>query len=65
MTSPILLASSLLAVVLLLVLAREVRLRRALQTLLRRLITLWRSNTHDQSTSRGGHSHRNRTDRRL
>lgn len=46
MTGPILLASSLLAVVLVLALVREVRLRRALQTLLRRMLEKWRSNTN-------------------
>jgi hypothetical protein len=43
MTAPILLASSALAVVLALALVREVRLRRALQALLRRLLEKWRS----------------------
>ena len=46
MTGPIILASSVLAVVLVLVLVREVRLRRALQALLRRLLEKWRSNTN-------------------
>ncbi len=35
--------SSLLAVVLVIALAREIRLRRALQALLKRLLTHWRS----------------------
>ena len=39
------LASSTLAVVLVLALVREVRLRRALQVLLRRLLAKWRTNT--------------------
>lgn len=39
------LASSALALVLVLALVREVRLRRALQVLLRRLLAKWRSNT--------------------
>ena len=43
MTAPILLASSALTVVLVLALVREVRLRRALQALLRRLLEKWRS----------------------
>jgi len=43
MTASVLLASSVLAVVLVLALVREVRLRRALQTLLRRLLERWRS----------------------
>lgn len=43
MTATVLLASSALAVVLVLALVREVRLRRALQTLLRRLLERWRS----------------------
>ena len=43
MTAAVLLASSGLAVILILALVREVRLRRALQALLRRLLTKWRS----------------------
>jgi len=39
------LASSALALVLVLALVREVRLRRALQVLLRRLLEKWRTNT--------------------
>ena len=39
------LASSTLALVLVLALVREVRLRRALQVLLRRLLEKWRTNT--------------------
>ena len=46
MTNSIVLASSALAVVLVLALIREVRLRRALQVLLRRLLDKWRTNTH-------------------
>lgn len=46
MTAPIVLASSALAVVLVLALVREVRLRRALQVLLRRLLDKWRKDTH-------------------
>jgi hypothetical protein len=46
MTTSIVLASSALAVVLVLALIREVRLRRALQVLLRRLLGKWRTNTH-------------------
>lgn len=42
MTAAILLASSVLAVVLVLALVREVRLRRALQALLRRILEKWR-----------------------
>lgn len=45
MTLPIVLASSLLAVALVVALAREVRLRRALQRLLSRLLIHWRK--HD------------------
>jgi hypothetical protein len=45
MTNSIVLASSALAVVLVLALIREVRLRRALQVLLRRLLDKWRTNT--------------------
>ena len=47
MTNPIVLASAALAVVLVLALIREVRLRRALQTLLRRLLERWRSDRHE------------------
>jgi len=47
MTAAVLLASSALAVVLVLSLVREVRLRRALQALLRRLLAKWRSIRHD------------------
>jgi len=47
MTNPIVLASSALAVVLVLALIREVRLRRALQILLRRLLERWRSDRHE------------------
>ena len=43
MIASILLASSALAVVLVLALVREVRLRRALQILLQRLLQRWRS----------------------
>ncbi len=42
MTTAVLLASSTLAVVLVLALVREVRLRRALQNLIRRLLEKWR-----------------------
>jgi len=51
MTSAVLLASSALAVVLVLALVREVRLRRALQALLRRLLEKWRSIRHEQDFS--------------
>ena len=47
MTMPVLLASSTLAVVLVLALVREVRLRRALQGLLRRLLDKWRPLHHE------------------
>jgi len=40
---PVILASSALAIVLTVALVREVRLRRALQLLLRRLLEKWRS----------------------
>ena len=43
MNAPLILASSLLVVVLALALAREVRIRRALQRLLARVLTLWRN----------------------
>ena len=42
MTAIVLVGSSLLAVVLSIALAREIRLRRALQSLLRRLLNHWR-----------------------
>ena len=42
MSYPVLLASSALAVILVLALAREMRLRRALQRLLARLLKFWR-----------------------
>jgi len=42
MSAVVLAGSSLLAVVLAIALAREVRLRRALQSLLRRLLAHWR-----------------------
>jgi len=45
MTAIVLAGSSLLAVVLVIALAREIRLRRALQSLLRRLLAHWR--THE------------------
>jgi hypothetical protein len=47
MTAAVLLASSALAIVLVLALVREVRLRRALQALLRRLLEKWRSVRHE------------------
>lgn len=46
MTAPIVLANSALAFVLVLALVREVRLRRVLQALLRRLLDKWRTDTH-------------------
>jgi hypothetical protein len=46
-TAPVLLATSALAVVLVLALIREVRLRRALQTLLRRLLERWKSSRNE------------------
>ncbi len=42
MTSAVILASSVLAVVLIVALVREVRLRRALERLLSRLLAVWR-----------------------
>ena len=47
MIASVLLASSALIVMLVLALIREVRLRRALQTLLRRLLERWRSSRHE------------------
>jgi hypothetical protein len=47
MLASVLLASSALIVMLVLALIREVRLRRALQTLLRRLLERWRSSRHE------------------
>ena len=46
MATPIAVASSVLAVVLVIVLAREIRLRRALECLLKKLLTYWRTHTH-------------------
>ena len=43
MTEAVVLAGSTLAVVLVLALVREIRLRRALESLLRRLLKKWRS----------------------
>ena len=45
MAVPIAVASTVLAVILVIALAREIRLRRALESLLRRLLTYWR--THE------------------
>jgi len=50
MAVPIAVASSVLAVVLVVVLAREIRLRRALETLLRKILALWR--THEERNLR-------------
>jgi hypothetical protein len=50
MLSAVILASSLLAVVLVVALVREVRLRRALQRLLSRLLAMWR-NRHAEDRS--------------
>jgi hypothetical protein len=47
MIAPIILASSALVLVLVLALVREVRLRRALQALLRRLLEKLRSHRHE------------------
>jgi hypothetical protein len=47
MTAAAILACSALAVVLVLALVREMRLRRALQVLLRRLLEKWRSLRHE------------------
>ncbi len=46
MATPIAVASSVLAVVLVIVLAREIRLRRALECLLKKLLTYWRTHAH-------------------
>jgi hypothetical protein len=43
MATPVAVASTVLAVVLVVVLAREIRLRRALESLLRKLLAYWRS----------------------
>jgi hypothetical protein len=48
---PVLLASSLLAVVLVLLLVREVRLRCALQRLLTKLLNFWRSADAEEDES--------------
>lgn len=55
MTTPILLASSLLAAVLVAALVREVRLRRALQRLLSRLLTAWRTRSNEDITATRSH----------
>ena len=52
MTLPILVTSSLLVVILCVVLAREVRLRRALQRLLAKLLAHWR-NAHENNSAAG------------
>ncbi len=51
MTAPIILASSVLAIVLVAALVREVRLRRALQRLLSRLLSYWRKHDAENHTS--------------
>ena len=50
MNTTIVLASSLLVVILVLILIREHRLRRALESLLRRLINHWRN--HETNSTR-------------
>ena len=50
MTAPIILASSVLAIVLVVALIREFRLRRALQKLLSKLLYVWR-NQHAENLS--------------
>jgi len=50
----ILTACSVLVVVLVLALAREVRLRRALQTLLKRLLSFWRNRDAEEPVARRG-----------
>jgi hypothetical protein len=50
----ILTASSVLVVVLVLLLCREVRLRRALQTLLKRLMSYWRNSDAEEPVARRG-----------
>jgi hypothetical protein len=61
MSAIVLARSSLLAVVLALALAREVRLRRALQALLRRLLAHWRfhekTRSHDADRPAPGRLH--------
>jgi len=49
----ILTASSVLVVVLVLLLCREVRLRRALQALLKRLLSFWRNRDAEEPVARG------------
>ena len=53
MTAIVLVCSSLLAVVIVLALAREIRLRRALESLLRRLLSYWRSHEERQPRDTG------------
>lgn len=50
MVVPIAVASTLLAVILVIALAREIQLRRALESLLRRLLAYWR--THEKRQPR-------------
>jgi hypothetical protein len=50
--TPVLLASSALVLVLSIALVREVRLRRALQALLRQLLRHWRQNASEDRTPR-------------
>ena len=63
MAVPIAVASSVLAVVLVVVLAREIRLRRALESLLRRLLAYWR--TREERTHRDTAHPVDADDRRL
>jgi len=50
----ILAASSVLVVLLALALAREMRMRRALQSLLRKLLSYWRKSDADEPVARRG-----------
>jgi hypothetical protein len=50
----ILMASAVLVVLLTLALAREIRMRRALQSLLKKLLSFWRSRDEEEPVARRG-----------
>jgi hypothetical protein len=54
MAVPIAVASTVLAVILVVVLAREIRLRRALESLLRRLLAYWRNHEKTKNHDTAG-----------
>jgi hypothetical protein len=63
MAVPIAVASTVLAVILIIALAREIRLRRALESLLQRLLSCWR--THEKHETRDAGSSADADDCRL